>query len=1206
MSEQNDKLIKYEPDYIEGEIVRESYFERKKRELVESLLGRKVQEPISMTALLTSLAISAATTGASYLLSRAFAPKPKPIEKGRTTGQLVISSQLGVLISEAYFGDPGDGLGGTWLPAIVISLSPISKQVNVSRQEVGGGKGGGRQTQEVQEIVYYFPYLALMYGRGSLRALRLKANSDVIFDLYGQVSTYEGESASSYTGTTQVNPYEAASGGYEVTLGPSGTVQWDTVQSNGAATRQLTFRYRTDESTPMPIEYTVNGGAAVPITLPTTNESFMRHTISVALVDGLNTFKIQNKHLTKNLGIDSIYCFPGHTDKPTGVLDPTTIPDDPYDPATPEDPTLPYERPYERFSAEASMDEYATQTGTLIHAGQFAFYEGNYEQLPDPTMQAAIDALYGADSTPAYRGRAIEVDTVFYLTRWGNAIPNRTGLFENVIIRTLEQFCNDRCIRVGIGDYDFSDFEEILPRGLRMLGQRYEAREHMTHAETLFNIYFTEEDFKIKGKLQTGTSVATLTDEDFGWIEGDELPEDLLSFDITEPDATRLPKRVEIKHLSLDREGDPGLQGYGRHETVGVETETLDYSDWTFVNDEAQEIAQRVTYQRYVEKPVRFNLSWKYLWLIAGQVITANLASGYSYKVQVDKIAGGVGVLECEGHLVDVPVFTQPVSTGSGEFGIPTSPIPAMTILALLDIPLRDKDETENNGYGQYIGGTPRTNSGQVWTGYSAHINDSGWQKIADGTLPATIGVIVSFAGLLTTTTGWDYSGEIVFDVYHTDTFSPVLESVSVDDIAPDQNILAISTPDGEILTQFANAEQVSANRWKVTTLRHGLKGTEHLVESYEVGRRVVHLNEAIQFVPMNISRLNKPYDYTAPSFGQSLDDTAVLEDVVWTGVGKKPLSPVIYTPALRDSEGDLLIEPFGRTRIGGGFISGQFGAINEEKLVYKAQPLDAGSPILPNGRERVMTFEPGMPIAAFLKSSSGDFTGVTQNSFQPATPLSARSMQEIPGAGNYMEGVMRYGFLGESVAFGLQAIGGPVALQASDLSDFYSPGGTVAGTFAMPYLVLIESITFGGFNGNRMHVFEYGTRVFSASSLASQPDYDADFGWLSTGDIFRVRFNFIGSTVRIQKTHTLAVPYTTIYTGTRAAQYPMFGFCAAGGDSNSGVLSITMTTLPFAKTIYSHAQQEEDFGSVQSSVEFDVWQWSPTVGDGKKLRITL
>lgn len=98
-------LIKRETDYVEGEIVPQTWLERldsfaqRKRQELQNALGRSdVKEPISMTAILTSLAISAATTTASYFLNRAFAPKPKPIERGRTTGQLVISSQLGVML----------------------------------------------------------------------------------------------------------------------------------------------------------------------------------------------------------------------------------------------------------------------------------------------------------------------------------------------------------------------------------------------------------------------------------------------------------------------------------------------------------------------------------------------------------------------------------------------------------------------------------------------------------------------------------------------------------------------------------------------------------------------------------------------------------------------------------------------------------------------------------------------------------------------------------------------------------------------------------------------------------------------------------------------------------------------------------------------------------------------------------------------------
>lgn len=1165
-------LVGYEPKPLNIRERLEAFAERKRGELDSAIREGKVRDPVS---LLITVGISIVASLASSAIARAFAPKLQPLTKGGMGGQrLIISSQLGVMIPEFYFGMLDDGVGGTWLPAIVISLSPLAKQTNVSRQDVGGGKGGGHQTQEVQEIVYYFPYLALMYGRGPGRALKLKANADTIFDLYGQVSTYEGENpTNTFSGSYQIQSNDATSGGGEVVLHSGAAVQFNSVLSNGAAIRGVTVRFLNSDPTPM--ELYVNGVLVQSVTLPDANNNWLSRTFSVTLNDGNNTIKIKNTSPSLFLRIDFIYCFPGHTTGTTGVLNPTITPDDSYDPATGFDPTLPYTKALERFDSVGEVDEFGVQTGTILHGGnaQFAIYPGNQLQLPDPTMQSAIDALYGPDSTPAYRGRTIEVDTNLYLTRWSNAIPNRKGLFEHETIKTLAQFCGYECGRVNTpsSDYDFSAFEGITPRGLRKL-QRYEAKEPMMEAATIFNLLYTEEDFKIVGKLRGSASVATLTDEDFAWVEGEDLPEQLGTVDVTEPNPTTLPARVEVKHLEMDREGDPGLQGYGRHETIGVETETLDFSDWTLISDEAQALAQRIEYQRYVEKPVRFTLSWKYLWFTAGMQFTAALSNGFTCEIEITKIAGGIGIQECEGILVDTPVFTQPVSVDDNLFGVPVVPIPAMSILALLDIPGSDKDASINSGVVIHAAVTPRTNSGQVWTGASLFLSKVGWERKADFILPATIGVISSLNIVGTNTSTFDRDSWIEFDLYHTDQFTPTLESVSEADVLNGANLLAISTPDGDILTQFANAEQVSSNRWRVSTLLHGRRGTEGLVSSYETGRRVVFINQAVQAIPMNLSDLNAPLDWCAVSNGASLDDSAVIEDYVWTGRPRQPLS-IVNPVGTRDSEGDLLIEFLGRTRVGGGLRSNQGGAVNEEEEIYKIQILDgSGNPV---AREP-LTVVVGMAQAAALNtySSGGDkFDHIDQHTLTVAgtdISIDARTIQEILATGNYVEATLM-------------------------------AGGEGAAT-----LSLLDKGTLQ----NRFSIFVNGGLVAGIYVQIGNDPY-ISVGSYSPGTSLRFRISLSSTEVRFYLNYNdSSTP--PLYVSPVAPIFPLVPACSAatgssgGGGGTAHVEKMFLTTRPFPKTIYSHSQQEEDFGSVQSSIQMDIWQHGLVTGDGEKVRVIL
>jgi hypothetical protein len=102
-------------------------------------------EPISTTAILVSLAISAATTAASYVLQRLLYKAPV-VKRGQRTGnELIQDSQYGSFINEIYGGPREDGVGGVKVGGNIIDCSTIRKVVTTTTEPTGGGggKGGG-------------------------------------------------------------------------------------------------------------------------------------------------------------------------------------------------------------------------------------------------------------------------------------------------------------------------------------------------------------------------------------------------------------------------------------------------------------------------------------------------------------------------------------------------------------------------------------------------------------------------------------------------------------------------------------------------------------------------------------------------------------------------------------------------------------------------------------------------------------------------------------------------------------------------------------------------------------------------------------------------------------------------------------------------------------------------------------------------------
>lgn len=574
------------------------------------------------------------------------------------------------------------------------------------------------------------------------------------------------------------------------------------------------------------------------------------------------------------------------TGRTTGLLDPDIDPDDDYDHFNPPDPKDDYDRPVERHNVDIVDDGDGGGTGTPVLGGYpgLATYPGNATQLPDPTIQAAIDAEFGADSTPAYRHRAYTTLTGFSLAKWGAILPNFTANLQHQTIHTLEDLCEHFCERVGMesGDYDFSAFAGINLRGLLINGSRYAPREIMDILARAYNVYFYENvDGQLVGALQDDVSIVTIDDSELGWIEGEQENDSLPELDTNLANEIDLPRRIDVKFFDPARDFESNLQTSVRQITTGVAEQSLDLQI-AMTPDEAREVSDRELYQENIEGTKHhFHLTWEYLYLPPGKIVTINRDEGFTHSIRISSITGDIGILTCEGYAVDTAVFTQPsVGYGGDVFELPPAAIPAMSICVLGDTPLlRDKDATVNNGMGFIFAATPRTGEDQSWQGASLYVDKVGWERIADTTLPATMGRVASFADLDTSDLDeFDATGEFVVDLYGT---TATLESATEADVLLGANAALI----GDSVVQWTTATRVVGfpNRWKLEGLLHGRRSTENYADDHAVNERFVLLNEAVQLVPIAFSDLNTERSYKCVTVGQSLDDAATIT-FAWTG----------------------------------------------------------------------------------------------------------------------------------------------------------------------------------------------------------------------------------------------------------------------------------------------------------------------------------
>lgn len=303
---------------------------------------------------------------------------------------------------------------------------------------------------------------------------------------------------------------------------------------------------------------------------------------------------------------------------------------------------------------------------------------------------------------------------------------------------------------------------------------------------------------------------------------------------------------------------------------------------------------------------------------------------------------------------------------------------------------------------------------------------------------------------------------------------------------------------------------------------------------------------------------------------GQNADNAPVIAQVL-NGVSIKPFAPANVRGA-RGSANDLLIEMEGRTRIDGGIRPYQSGATSEETEEYRAQVLNGGSVTLPNGKTRILPLVVGASQSAVFVVdtlvSSHKFDNVNVNTFSASGAgydLKCHALQRILSAGNFFEATLNASGDG-----------------AATLSLVSTDGST---SFAIAIVPALTEI-FVSING---------------AANISVGTYDP-----AAVDV-RLRITASGSEVRFYQDYSGAGT-PPIYVSGKAPSFPLIPTAeiAAGSGGTVSIAKATLTTYPYPKTIYSAAQQVEDFGSTQSAIQIDAWQESRRIGAGMKRRVTL
>lgn len=814
----------------------------------------------------------------------------------------------------------------------------------------------------------------------------------------------------------------------------------------------------------------------------------------------------------------------------------------------------------------------------------FATYPGSATQLPDPTIEADIDAKFGTNSTPAFRNKAYTVLNTLKLDKWNGLVPNMRGVLQHRTLKTLQAIFDSFCSRESMvgGTYDFSGLSSVNVRGLKLEGQRYSPAAVMDSAElqAMFNYFTTEGEGKLLAFVNGNEPTITIPESDFGWIDGEAEEQDIVStIQVTLEKKSAHVKQVDVKYVDPGADWDANLQSAFRRIAGSSEIKAIEVSV-TALPDEARAAALRILYQEDIFKTsYKFTLPWSYAYLYPGYKITTTLAEGFTYVFRLNSISGGIGLLDCEASALEIESYTQPATGAVPPTYNPGQQIPAMSVGIMLDCPLlRDSDNDVNNGVGFYFAATPRTGINHNWDGCVLYQNRNNvYQVIANTVKRATTGTVVSVTGLNTTDPSvYDRVGVIVVDLYGTDAF---LSSVTEADINADDKLnLALV---GDMICQFVSAVQDPSfpNRWTLTTLLSGKRGTEHNISTIAAGSQFVMVDDAVVFVPLKITDLNNSLLYKAVTFGQSLNDAAVIT-FAWTGHSLLPLSPV-NLHGVRDSQGNLLIMWTRRSRLQAGLISGSDVPLAEQDEAYTAEILTSGFV-----SKRVMNVNVGVGKAVTLIGNIYP-AAILGNSLRSAPPAEfealAYGLPEIQESGSWVEATLN----GND---GFATLG----IVESRIKERLGRNSGQANSFYYIQVSLSKNTAFAGSGGKTgLQIECMGAVVYNSDSIG-------------TG-LARIRILLSGTEVRFYWDYMGpgSVPF---YTSPTLPVFPVvpYAITVDGVASDTEVRNMNSLGATATSTIYSAAQQVKDFGSLQNPIKVRVRQISAVVGPGDYVEADL
>lgn len=834
--------------------------------------------------ILISVAVSAASAGISYLAQGK--PKPQLQDKNKFSAAEFQASfvQLGTPLAEIYGGRQADGYGGIKTGGNFFYLSDIrhseSVTTSVSSGGRGGGKGGrGNQTTTTKEH-HYHQDIGVMLGFGQIEILEIIVNdSKSIYKNYPAPSggtVYEAEDAV-YT-NAGIDYNDLWSGGEALGVSAGGTVTFS-VAGTGKPQKFDLFYYG-DGAT---IHVAINGVTQT-VALPPSEGRVANFTVIGETQAGATTVFIHAP--TGGLFLDRIVVGSEvYSDAPqivrlgavSGVKTPNFINfKENYNYLNLDNPLEEDWRPVEEYNYQPIANADGEKAVDLPAGASLRIYDGGPAQNPDPV----IEAYYSQQGlgAPAYRHRPYFILENFEVTEFGGSTPQFSVICQHKTITTVGELYTHRARRAGLANSEigFSAFNSIPLRGTN-INQLQPPRTEMEIINKVHDLAVIENETGVlTGVVPDETVAATLYLKDLDYADGAQpnAEQNPVSEKIADP--LDVPKEMTVTSFDPSKAYENGSGRSRRQTAVSEKVETFN-SGLVLTQAEVQTVADRMHQKMWAERnSASFVTAHRHAFLKPYDLVKVETLEGDFRRVRIlNKQGGYTGAQKFSGVVRNLlepfPRIFNYTETS------PVEPlvvdVPGHTIGTLIDVAIL---RTSENTPGIYAA-CARTDSLYQWKGAQLFWErETGYSPLATLDLEATIGRCVNVLGAPNLDGyGWD-SNTVVFDLYHGE-----VETRTDAEVLDRANILLV----GNELIAFANATRVSGfpNRWAVSRLRRQLKRT---TAAHDANERIVLLNDAVKFIPLDVSEFDKTHNYKYVSAGQDIESASRFS-FTWSGNSK-------------------------------------------------------------------------------------------------------------------------------------------------------------------------------------------------------------------------------------------------------------------------------------------------------------------------------